>query len=270
MMTPGLHYDTAYETYDEIDALRSSVAYTALTVNPEKALLKKTASRKMDFGTVCHALLLKGEENVKIIEADTFRTKTAQEQRNEAQANGRIAILEKDAVVARTMADRVREQFPMMSETARTEVTCVWEDDLDLPCKARIDWLGEGIAIDLKTTSQTPQVWSSRTLWGGPVFQAAFYLRGLRKIMGSDELRFVFLVVEVEEPFQAYMVEPDAYGLAIAAEQVEAAIRLCHDCAESGVWPGYSRDIHYVGPPPWFIAQWEERKAKEKYHDIRV
>src|SRR6516162_8083107 len=69
-------------------ALHAKFAHPRLTENPVRE-----EARHMDTGSICHALMLEGENLAVVIDAENYRTKAAQEARDEARLAGKWPIL---------------------------------------------------------------------------------------------------------------------------------------------------------------------------------
>lgn len=284
-LEPGIH-DVASELYhadalcDE-PTLSRSIAHKLLTRSPRHAhhahprlnpeAVEKTSSR-LDNGTATHALLFEGIGCV-IVEADSWRTNAAKEQRAAARAEGKVALLAKDAQEVREMCDAITEQLdaldvrPRPFTDGKPERTLIWRDRGVL-CRARTDWLRDDYTVleDLKTTatSASPHEWTRRRLWeDGYDLQAAMYLRGVKTLTGVDA-EWRFIVVENIPPYALSVISLDKESLALADEKLDKALDLWRRCLETGEWPGYPTRVAYAELPPWEEARWLERQALEE------
>ena len=228
-----------------------------------------------DLGTIVHQLLLEGHtDSLVAIDADNFRTKAAQEERDAAYAAGRTPILVGNLARVQAMVDAVRERLhdheadPPLFTDGKAEQTIVWEEPGGVMCRSRPDWLRDDLASidDLKTTSRSadPETYS-RALFGvGGDIQAAFYLRGLRTVTGADRAEFRWVIIETDAPYALSVVSPDPALLELADKKVQYAINLWRRCLTSGEWPGYPTRTCYAELPAWEEARWlakEEREA---------
>jgi hypothetical protein len=254
-------------------SLSSSIAKILLTRSPLHAwtahprlnpAFERTEAEHFDIGTIAHAMLLQGVEVATVIEANDWRTKAAQEQRDEARRAGRVPILRKhyDRVVA--MVESAREQLARHRDAADMftcglpEQTILWEED-GVWLRARLDWLHTGNALidDYKTTgvSAHPDAFT-RTLYGnGYDIQEAFYRRAVLAATGI-EARFRFCVQETAPPHALTVVELDPGSKALGDRKVEEAIRIWRKCLKGNHWPGYPDLTCFSTIPPWAEAQW--------------
>lgn len=262
-------------------SLSASIAHTLLARSPQHAwwehprlnpMRRPRASGTLDNGTAAHALLFEAQKPV-IVDADDWRTKAAREARDEARAAGKVALLAKDAVVVQAMCDAIRRQLdqlecdPRPFTAGKPEQSLIWQEPNGVTCRARLDWLRDDrTAIDdLKTTTTaSPREWTRRRLWeDGKDIQAAFYLRGLRALTGSDAV-WRFVVVENRPPYALSVIglAPDA--LALANAKVETAIQTWARCLETDEWPAWPTQVCYAELPPWEEARWLEQQVLEE------
>ena len=166
----------------------------------------------MDLGTAVHALLLQpdlAEQLIVVVEANSWRTNAAKEERDFAWANGLTPLLPPAFETATQMANAARAQITEHTEDLFEKGLCeqvlIWQDDGGVWCRSRLDWLriDHRSIDDLKTTAAgaSPVDLSRRALSDGWDIQAAFYLRGLRAIdPGCGEPDFRFVVLESTPP----------------------------------------------------------------------
>lgn len=209
-----------------------------------------------DFGHVAHARLLGfGDEHITVVDADSWRTKAAQEQRDEARAAGKVPILAADSERAWALVTAVMEHPVAGAAFARAgqaEQSLYWiDDETGVTCRGRVDWLLPNAIVDLKTTVNASPAKFSRSLVDyGYALQAAWYQQGIEALTG-ERLPFVHVVVEKEPPHLVAVYQVDTDALAFGAERARDARVLFAECESSGVWPGYSPDIELVSLPAW-------------------
>jgi len=113
------------------------------------------------------------------------------------------------------------------------------------PCKVRPDLYNSetGMVLDLKTTiDASPEEFTYSVRKYGYLFQAAFYMTGLRA-MGERPKQFVFLVVEKSEPYATACYALDNNDIEKEIPRVLESIKLYGECLRTDVWPGYTDDI---------------------------
>lgn len=224
-----------------------------------------------DAGRAAHAAILDQLDLIAAIDATDYRTNAAKAARDAAREAGRIPVLAHKLAEIHRMARAVRsqilvhEEFPYAFSNGRAEQTLVWfeGDGADrIACRARLDWLPArgGVFFDLKTTGQNVgRDWPRRTLFDtGADIQAAFYLRGVRAVLGIERPTFVFVAVENYEPHCLMMHTLEPETLAKAEQKVESAIRWWRWCMKHGAWPAYPPRTNWVQAPPWEMARADE------------
>lgn len=282
MKTGGLHVMTAAEYHADpcpSPSLSSTLARVLLAqssahawwahprLNPD---FTPDEDEKYDVGTAAHALLLEGGGAFEIVPAASWRTRDAKEHRAAALAAGKRPLLAHQWANVQEMVVAARHQLaaheaPIPFTGGKPEQTLVWRED-DVWCRARLDWLhdGERRIDDYKTTTGTanPEAWS-RTLFGaGYDVQAAFYLRGVRALF-EVEATFRFVVQETAPPYALSVVSLMPEALDCAHRKVEYAIKVWRECMTTGQWPAYPTRTCYAEAPPWEIARWTEREARD-------
>ena len=130
------------------------------------------------------------------------------------------------------------------------EHTLIWRDpETDLWLKIRPDCLvldlATGLCLDLKSTEDaSKQAFVRSCVNYSYDMQAAFYLRGLRHILGRD-FDFAFLAIEKSRPHGIGLYGAPTEMLQRGERRVKEALRTIKRCQESGLWPSYQPDGDY-------------------------
>jgi len=232
-------------------------------------------SKRMDLGTACHSLLFEAGKDLVVIEADDYRSKAAQSERDAAYAEGKTPVIRPQYEIAEQMAGiaraRLVDRFGGIFTDSRKEAVLIWRED-HAWCRAMLDCLGPDLTmfLDYKTTSASARPEDAeRSLYDlNYHFKAAFYERGLNVLDPENEgrRRAFFFFQETDPPFECSLLSPDEAGMTIARKQMTFAIDTWKDCIRLGQWPGYSRDVHYALMPPWVESKWMQREIS----DVRV
>src|SRR5690606_28189420 len=127
-------------------------------------------------------------------------------------------------------------------------------------CRARIDRLvldpaGFADAWDWKTTTDVSPDTLQRTIIDhGYDIQAAFYLRGLRKLLPEYEGRFSFnfVFVETSAPYAVRRVVLRESFNGVADGDVHRAIPLWARCLSRNAWPDYSEQTLHLEAPGYY------------------
>lgn len=280
---PGIYDMPAAEYHADpvhgAPSLSSHLAHVLLTQSPQHAMwahpklspaFRREEREEFDLGTACHSYLLEGDvSSLVIVDAKDWKKKEAQEARVAARAEGKVALLTDQWLRVQAMAGAVRAQLrahaalPMPFGQGRAEETLVWQEG-DVWCRARLDWLHKSnrFVDDLKTTSGTanPEAWTRGPLFSsGYDLQAAFYLRGLRVVLGV-EAEFRFVVVEQQPPYALSVIALGPDALVLAEKKRMYAVNLWRQCLESGEWPGYPMETCHATLPEWEEKRWLARE----------
>ena len=204
-MKQGIHTISAEDYHAdpcEAPSLSASLAKILCGKTPAHARLKhprltpRTPDQPtpaMDLGTAVHALILQpelAEQLIVVVEANSWRSNAAKDERDSAWANGLTPLLPPAFETATKMADAARIQIEEHSadifEDGLAEQVLVWQDDGGIWCRSRLDWLRDDhrSVDDLKTTGAgaSPIDLQRRVFSDGWDIQAAFYLRGMKAL----------------------------------------------------------------------------------------
>ncbi len=162
------------------------------------------------------------------------------------------ALAVRDAVRAHAVAARLLTR-------GVAEQTVKWTDaETGLDCKARLDFIGDGYALDFKTSRDISERSFSRTTHDLLYHvQVAHYMAGLAA-NGHAISAFYFIAVESNPPHdvRAGLITEDA--LYAGEQERRRLLRLVADCTASGEWPGAFPDESAFDLPEWYYAQGEQ------------
>ena len=278
----GVHLGIPAQVYHAdpciVPSLSSSIAQVLLRESPYKAWfshprLNKGYSEdradKFDLGTAAHAMLLEDNESaMAVVDADDWRTKAAQAQRDAARAAGKTPILAGHFQKVLEMVAAAKAFIPTSEigsawKAADSEVTAViQESGTWLRCRFDRATKDRRVIMDYKTTEDaSPETFSRQIPRMGYHLQDAFYRRIARTLNGATvpEPIFAFLVQSVTPPYECSLAGCDPTLQEIADYEVGRAIQLWRDCIKADKWPSYGGRIHWTIPTIWQIKQHEER-----------
>lgn len=227
---------------------------------------------RFDLGSAAHSILLEGVDNVRIIDADDWRTKAAKEARELARQAGAIPLLKKQYDAVQQMVTEAYSQIYGCRELGirdlikdgDAEQSYFWEDD-ETWCRVRPDWISadKSLVLDLKTTdnSVNPGGLERHIVSMAYDIQCALYLRGVNAIEGTDP-KFVFVFIETSPPYLCSFIGLPPEFMAMARQKVQWGMDLWRICLERDEWPAYPQRVAWIEPSPWALAAWE-RKAQE-------
>lgn len=282
---PGVYPDCSEEDYAadpcETPSLRASDLKTILRKTPRHAWAanprlnpkhRPEHKQAFDIGRVAHAMILGDEDQFVIVDADSWQTKAARKERDDARASGLTPVLVDQYENLVDMAEAVRQQIAEAGIdlfAGLAEQTIVWEAEGGVLCRCRPDWISPDLVLDLKSTSaeSTPESWGWSVAWNtGCHLQQAHYVDGIRAITGRAT-RFKFLVFEVEPPYSASLIEIAEESMVTAEEMRAVGLRIWADCLRSGIWPRSDMTTRRIHMPARLRMQWEERMANEELPD---
>lgn len=282
--TPGIFHDLPMSAYlsDPAPApsLSSGCAHTLLARSPFHAWcehpknprrLDGDESAAMDTGSIIHSMLLEqNEECVVVIDAPDFRTKAAQQARDEARAAGKHPILAHKFAAVRALVTAARNYLSTSDlagilDDGIPEATMLWQDE-GTWCRARPDLISgdKGVILHVKTTagSAEPAEWIRRhLLLDGYDVAAAHYERGAHAL-GMDRAQSIFFVIEQEPPHGCSLVGLTPALRELAHGKAERASRIWRACLQRNFWPAYPTAIAYAEAPAWALAQAEEEEIR--------
>lgn len=222
----------------------------------------RTEKAAYDFGHVVHGLVLGTGLEVDVIDADSWRSKAAQDERRAAYAAGHVPMLaaDYDRAVNAALAVKVHPVAGPLFHGGSAEVSLFWTDETTgVECRGRLDYLRPDGIVDLKTTRDAnPADFGRAVAKFGYDLQTAWYRGGYEAITG-ERLRFVHVLVETEEPHAVSVIELDEEALHVGALKAARAREIYAECTSTGQWPGYDPTvIHPVGLPTWAVYEAED------------
>ena len=234
---------------------------------------------KFDKGHVAHRLLLGKGTKFKIIQAEDYRTKLAQMERDTIRSAGFVPILGHQYENALAMTTEARRLLPSFDAYAfnqqfgEFELCALTEDVAGCWSRALIDFYGHKtpggvVCWDYKTTSGSanPAMLTPHASRMGWALQAAFQERILVQLKPAlaGRISFRFFVQENEPPYLCSVVSPDGAAMTLAHKMVAAALAIWAKCLKTGVWPGYARDVRPVGVISSIEAAWILRELDDE------
>jgi hypothetical protein len=248
-------------------------------LNPDYRSDDEGYDKAKAIGNAAHKLTIGRGKEICIIEADNFRTKVAQETRDQAAADGYVPILAKHHKAARDLANTIRGALDMTGcvdafYKGHGEVVIAWEED-GIWFRSMIDWMvSPNELYDLKTggTSAAPHAVPYRMAEQGWDVQAAMQERGLDVLdpAGAGRRTFRFVAVENEPPFALTVHELSESVMTMGRKKLQHAVGIWRHCMEHGEWPAYPPLIHVPEYPGFKEAQWLDREVRQSEYEQRV
>lgn len=160
-----------------------------------------------------------------------------------------------DMELVRSMAAAVHNHptaSALLKAVARTEVTMIFRDERSgVNCKARIDALGGGVLLDLKSAKDASVNGFRKSLVNFGYFrQAAFYMRACA-LCGVPAEQFIFLAIEKAAPFNVGLYRMTETALDAGQHDIDRLLKLWAECDGTNTWPGYCPRIIDLDLPAW-------------------
>jgi hypothetical protein len=246
---------------------------------------KAERSKKYDLGSIAHTLVLGKGREIVVIDAEDWRKKDSQEQRDEAFDAGKQPCLAPVFEKATAMREALMLQLAEIPEERDTftdvgiaEQAAIWQEQTPLGKlwgRALCDWrhLERPAIRDYKTYAgekgADPDAFFQGLVRMGKDVQDPWYSRGvaacLSAIVGEplswDAIDFKFIVQDPSPPYLVSVVE--VADRRWSNERLQWAIDRWAAAAGAGLWRGFVPTTHLVAPPPWAKTQWEQRMLTE-------
>lgn len=260
--------DISSDEYFELDAFSSTAAKIVHSRSPghARAGYRKKPSKVLDAGNVIHRLVLGKGKDYHVVHAADWRTKAAQQQRDEARAQGLTPVLHDDFERYNLAAESIRCQLAdrgiILDGLSEQPITWTEHTEYgDVPCKAMFDhvWPEQGLILDLKTTADASPNAVERTSENlGYGIQRAAYTRALTALdpglAGRVGFAFVFCEIE-DEPYAVNVCEPDGVFCELGERRWLRAVNTWARCLRDDHWPTYGTAINPLSAPTWALAR---------------
>lgn len=258
----GIHKGVPFGIYRSDDIRRDDTWATAKDKAVSKSLIidfmsdpgtwrrgvHKETTAAMGFGSLVDCLLLEPEKfatRYALSPFDSFRSKAAQEWRDEMAAGGVEVMAEDKYESAKTAISAVLDhpEAARLLNSSRNQVAFRHMTPHGLASKGLIDIVptDDDTLVDLKTCSQSAME-DRRSLarhifdWGYHI-QAGAYLDGWNEASGQERERFKFIFVTSSAPFRCAVVEIPYAAILLGAQQYLAGVKKFADCLQRDVWP---------------------------------
>ncbi|MFJ9740876.1 PD-(D/E)XK nuclease-like domain-containing protein [Streptomyces sp. NPDC101166] len=232
--------------------------------------------REFDLGTAVHTELLGVGDELAVLDFDSYQTKAAQQERDEARAAGQVPLLTKEWEQVRAMAEAVRKHpqaGPLLAPgMGIAERSIYWTDPATgVRCRCRPDWLmirpEVTAVVDLKTTTDANPDACSKAIESYSYHQAgALYIDGVQAAGFAPEgARFFYIFQSKKPPYLVTVRELKDQDQDIGRARNERALRIYADCVARNEWPdwtGPTDEIPQIGMPSWATLRQTEEYLK--------
>lgn len=282
---PGVYYDLPPDHYRQQHDWVSWSTLKKLVPPSTPAHLQaarragEERKRHFDLGKVVHSLVLGAGDEFEVVQsvdrqkntkdAVDYTTVSAQAHRDAIYDAGKVPILRREVDHAEKMAESIKAHNAAHSllTNGSPEVSLFWVDEATgVKCRARLDWLpkraihGRFTVPDLKTSpSSDPASFAKSIAKFGYYGQQAHYSDGIRACGLDDDPEFVFVVVEVTDPWPVIVGRVDTVeDLTFARAVVDRCRRVWRECNETDTWPAYPTGVIDLALPSWLLWDLEE------------
>jgi len=164
--------------------------------------------------------------------------------------------IEKIEGMARSLRRSVISKYLNNEHCAKELSGFAIDPETGLMCRHRFDAIIDGIAIDLKTTTDARQhAFSKKILDFGYHIQAAFYADQYNWITGEEIEKFIFAAIETSAPYAVKIYELDYESIEAGRKKYRQALNEYAQCKASNIWPAYDQDIETIGIPQWALEK---------------
>lgn len=211
----------------------------------------------MHTGRIFHDMILGVGSAVTFVAANDWRTNAAKAQRDEIEAAGGLAVLEKHEAYYRAAVGAIATRINELGYTlsGESELMVAWEEG-DVQCRGLIDHLlPDGTIIDLKMCSDARAATMARKFIDyGYDIQGTAYKRGVEMVRPElrDRARVVFLFAETAYPFDVVPVTFAGSMADYGLTRWTRGVSTWRKCRVEGRWPGYP--AQRVECPEWAVA----------------
>lgn len=263
----GVYPDMDENVYhSKVDILSSSGARSILPPScPAEfkwQLEHRTERKCFDVGHAAHKLVLGVGSELVEIDAPDFRTKAAQQARDEAYAAGKVPLLAKDMRMVEDMAAALstnRVAADLLSG-GKAEQSLFWHDPSGVVLRARPDYASDDWSeiVDFKSsTSASPDAFRNTCLNYGYHQQDPWYLDGVVSLGLHPRPRFTFVVQSKTPPYTVSVIRLDEETRDLGYHLNRLAIDTFATCQRLDHWPAYGQRVHTVGLSGWAMRQQE-------------
>lgn len=178
-----------------------------------------------------------------------------------AEVVGKEIVTPDEYEMLRGMGDAVRSHpvaSVLLKKEGWTEAAFFWIDpETGAKCRARMDRVIPELRLilDIKTAEEaSPDKFSRACGTYRYGVQSAIYPDAAQAVLGDDDWRFLFIVVEKKKPHFVAVYEADAMMRDLGQVEYRLDLAKYQECIRSGVWPGYTETIELIGLPAWMAS----------------
>jgi len=222
-------------------------------LNPDYAPQPPKAA--FDMGHAAHAMLLESGKGIVACNYDNWLTKDAKAAREDARAAGKTPVLVADYERTQEMARIAATMLLSIGiDVKATDNECTMIADVDgALCRARADIFADSLIIDYKTTARPLDQFDRQASKFGYDLQTAMYTRIALEL--GKKRDWLFLVQETTAPYPCQLFKPSGEFIEVGRRKFQEAHAAWKHHLETGMWPGYAREVQILDCMPWDLAE---------------
>ena len=255
----------AYEGVSKsgLDQVHKSPAHFAFA-SPRKA------TRAMEIGTAIHAAIL--EPNLFRLEyvlLKDVKARTAGSYKDAVKVHGSERVLvageAKNVQGMLDACDNSREVCEAMNTGGFTEVSAFVQcPDTGVLLRCRYDWISAyDTAIDVKKTQDSSPDGFSKSIYNYRYHVQDYFYRHVYELITARQLKFEFLAIEENAPYNPMVYELDDASRLVAEEECKADMIKYAECQNSDDWHGYTGGRQKISLPDWVFRKLENDELEE-------
>lgn len=259
------HADTTHVSHSSLEKFRESIPlYEALYVSQTMPRFEATAPMLLGSAFDCRLLEPEKFRQRYFVTPDGIdrRTKIGKEtwERCLKEAGDRELLKKEDfetvdGMVAAWHKNEIASK--LLTAGGKHQHSIRWTDPLTgIQCKARMDiWiaLAEGIIVDVKSAENpSPRAFARSAANLGYHRQDAMYREGVRRILGCDAPKFVFVVVGTSPPFEVMCCQLKPTDAQRGYDQNMVLLAELADRRSRDDWSSrWGQELQDLDLPPW-------------------
>lgn len=266
--TPGIfpmpeaeYHALPYISKSGLDLIARSPAHYMANKNE-----KREPTPAMELGTAIHSAILEPrlfyDRYICRPEGIDGRTSEGKVRLKDLMATGKNLIPYQDFKMIEdiiTSINSTDEAYKYLMN-GKTEHSIFWiDEETGVQCKARPDYLtNSGIIVDVKTTENASFSAFQRSIAKYRYHvQAAFYMDGLAKALGKEQVGFVFIAVEKTPPYAVAVYYLDEASIDVGRALYRRDINKYAECLKNNAWPAYPNELQVINIPHWAFNEVE-------------
>ena len=222
-------------------------------------LSEKESTNAMNLGTLIHSAILTPNTPLADIASISpyadFRTKAAQEWRDDQREMGRMITTDADIRAASGCEQVFAEDYAQKFGVGYKSEVAVFAEIGTIKIKGMIDLVPDGLdcLVDLKTTAKvgsTHDILRTITSFGYH-WQAALYLDLWNAATGENRDRFIFCFIETSEPYETAWIELSPDFIELGRAGYMNALSKWQACCATGIFPRQHEGITVLQKPAY-------------------